>query len=168
MSNYIEPRPAKYSLSDLYAKWDQLADVSVGEDGSIDAPFLHFGNGTPREEIWRWFENQNSRFSVGEVQRGIRHPDESLSSQLNFLSQKDALRALGYEVRPALKNSSVFRWWKNAENDLARPLLLDASSETFATEEDAWLAGASTSGGREWTIGERLLLSIREMHCREA
>lgn len=64
------------SLSDLYAKWDQLSDVAIDEEGAIDEPFLHFSKGTPREEIWAWFERRNPKFVVAELQRGIRRSDE--------------------------------------------------------------------------------------------
>lgn len=64
------------SLSDLYAKWGQLSDVTIDEEGAIDEPFLHFSKGTPREEIWAWFERRNPKFVVAELQRGIRRSDE--------------------------------------------------------------------------------------------
>lgn len=75
MKNCIEQRTERPSLCDLYAKWDQLADVVVDEDGATASSFLHFSVGTPREEIWKWFEAQDPRFSVGDLQRGIRHAD---------------------------------------------------------------------------------------------
>lgn len=65
-------------LQELYFLWDQLSDVPVA-DGSgalapdtLDGTFLHFSAGTPREEVWRWFEAQHPQFSVGDVQRGLR------------------------------------------------------------------------------------------------
>lgn len=64
------------SLSDLYAKWDQLSDVTIDEEGAIDEPFLHFSKGTPREEIWAWFEKRNPKFVVAELQRGFRRTDD--------------------------------------------------------------------------------------------
>lgn len=65
-------------LEDYYSLWDLLSDVPVTEghsefeDGSIEAEFCHFPPGTPREQIWRWFEEQHPRFIVGDVQQGIR------------------------------------------------------------------------------------------------
>jgi hypothetical protein len=70
--------PAPKPLAELYVLWDRLGDVPVssGADGvepdSIEEPFLMFPVGTPREEIWHWFERQNRAFSVGDVQRGLR------------------------------------------------------------------------------------------------
>lgn len=36
--------------------WELLGNVPVNEDDEIEEPFLHFGIGTDREEIWSWFE----------------------------------------------------------------------------------------------------------------
>lgn len=71
-----------FTLSDYYALWDSLADIPVAEgessemeEGAIEQDFLHFRAGTPREDIWRWFESQHPEFVVGEVQQGIRRAD---------------------------------------------------------------------------------------------
>jgi len=68
---------ARRSLAELYALWDQLADVPVTFDGQdvLDAPFEQFEAGTPREDVWHWFEAQNPRFVVGAVMQGIRPAD---------------------------------------------------------------------------------------------
>lgn len=70
--------PAR-SLAQLYALWDQLADVPVGYDGPdvdcIEEQFLHFPEGTHREDIWHWFEDQHDQFIVGEVMSGVRRSD---------------------------------------------------------------------------------------------
>lgn len=70
------------TLMALYALWEQLGDIPVFpertpdfEMDSIEEPFLHFAVGTPREDIWRWFESQNAKFIVGDVMQGIRHCD---------------------------------------------------------------------------------------------
>ena len=36
--------------------WDKLGDVPVNDDGELEEPFEHFGEGTDREDVWRWFE----------------------------------------------------------------------------------------------------------------
>jgi len=59
------------TLAELRALWGVLGDVPVADDGAIEIPYLHFGAGTPREEIWRWFEAQHPRLIVGDVQQGI-------------------------------------------------------------------------------------------------
>lgn len=67
------------SLADFYAFWDELANVPTADghfeysDGAIEEQFLHFPPGTPREEIWHWFEAQHPDFVVGFVQQGIRY-----------------------------------------------------------------------------------------------
>lgn len=72
----------KKSLTELYALWNEFGNTAVLEDGecrdSIAEPFLHFGIATPREDIWRWFEEQHPDFLVGEVMQGIRK--ESVSA----------------------------------------------------------------------------------------
>lgn len=39
------------------ALWEKLGNVPVNNDGDIEEPFLHFGVGTDREDIWHWFED---------------------------------------------------------------------------------------------------------------
>ena len=69
----------RHSLGELYALWDELADIPVADgSGDLDAdvlerPFLHFASGTPKEDVWRWMESRNPFFSVAEVQQGIRY-----------------------------------------------------------------------------------------------
>lgn len=62
-------------LKTLYALWDELADVPIFQNDTIAKEFLHFPICTFREEIWHWFEAQNPRFIVGEVQQGIHYDD---------------------------------------------------------------------------------------------
>ena len=68
-----------YTLKQLYALWDCLSDVPVSEDedGALitDGPFLRFELGTPIEDIWHWFEDQNPNFICGEVMSGIRRTE---------------------------------------------------------------------------------------------
>lgn len=68
----IRQRAPATPLHGLYTMWDQLADAAVDEEGALDVPFLHFPKGTPREDVWAWFETRNPHFVVAEVQRGIR------------------------------------------------------------------------------------------------
>lgn len=37
--------------------WNELADIPLTEDERIDTPFYHFEQGTPRDDIWVWFED---------------------------------------------------------------------------------------------------------------
>lgn len=70
---------AKMTLAALYALWDKLGDVPTEFDGDnvdcLDEPFLDFAAGTPREDVWHWFEAQNPGFIVGDVMQGIRPAD---------------------------------------------------------------------------------------------
>jgi len=38
--------------------WAELGDIPVnGDNDTLEAPFLHFAIGTPRETVWHWFED---------------------------------------------------------------------------------------------------------------
>lgn len=46
----------------LEALWENLADVPMDPDTEcMEGDFLHFPGGTPREEIWKWFDERHSR-----------------------------------------------------------------------------------------------------------
>lgn len=46
-------------LEDL---WDQFADIPMNpETECIEAPFMGWGVGISREEIWRWFDQRHSK-----------------------------------------------------------------------------------------------------------
>lgn len=91
---YVAVRESTYIADDeqrtmleLKALWTLLGDVPVASGSDDDAgdvadaakfpadaieePYLHFPAGTPREDIWHWFEAQNKHFVVGEVLMGI-------------------------------------------------------------------------------------------------
>lgn len=38
--------------------WAELGDIPVNDNGEIEQRFLYFEVGTPREEIWYWFEDE--------------------------------------------------------------------------------------------------------------
>lgn len=38
--------------------WTEFGDTPVDDDGNIEEPFLNFGKGTDREDIWDWFEHE--------------------------------------------------------------------------------------------------------------
>lgn len=53
------------SLEELERLWAELDDIAVSEDGEyLDEPFQGFPAGTPKEDVWHWFEEQNPAFSV--------------------------------------------------------------------------------------------------------
>ena len=70
--------PLRDKLRMLYDLWDQLGDIPVADGtgelaaDTLEEEFLGFEPGTPREEVWRWFEAQHRDFRVGDVQQGIR------------------------------------------------------------------------------------------------
>lgn len=64
------------TLRELYALWDEGQNVPVDENDRIETLWVGFYPGTPREEVWRWFEQQHPKFLVAEVMAGIRHDEE--------------------------------------------------------------------------------------------
>lgn len=64
---------------DLLLDWLRLRDIPTGFAGEdvdcILEPFLHFEVGAHREDIWRWFVEQNPAFPLGQMFDGaFRHP----------------------------------------------------------------------------------------------
>lgn len=47
---------AEKQLDDARALWRKLGDTPINDDGELEEPFLQFEIGTPREDIWHWFE----------------------------------------------------------------------------------------------------------------
>lgn len=81
-------------LRELYKQWANFGDTPVfpedtddteTADGysadSIEEEFLSFPIGTPREDIWHWFEDQHPEFLVGEVMNGNSKNLDHLSSE---------------------------------------------------------------------------------------
>lgn len=76
------------TLVNLWRKFSDVPTVYEGADvDTIDEPFLHFGKGTHREVVWRWFESMNEKFVVGSI----------MSDDFKFLSE-----GLGLGVLPVL------------------------------------------------------------------
>ena len=48
----------KLSLKKLDKLWELLTDIPINEKEEIDNDFFIWEKGTPREEIWHWFDNQ--------------------------------------------------------------------------------------------------------------
>ena len=59
--------------------WAKLGDVPMDpETERMDAPFLGFPAGTPREDIWHWFDERHSK-GVAHLLYGRRNqPDERM------------------------------------------------------------------------------------------
>jgi hypothetical protein len=51
----------------LVLLWRLLGDTPTDDEDNIDQSFLGFPMGTPREDIWHWFEASNKEFLVGEI-----------------------------------------------------------------------------------------------------
>lgn len=57
---YIEPLAERDKA--LEAMWREFADVPMNpETECMDEPFLDFPTGTPREDIWHWFDERHSK-----------------------------------------------------------------------------------------------------------
>ncbi len=57
-------------LDKLKKLWEELGDIPINDEGEIDVPFLDFEKGTPREDIWHWFEEENDKFVIGKIMEG--------------------------------------------------------------------------------------------------
>lgn len=51
-------------MTRLEELWKELGDVPIDESGCIDTSWYMFPKGTPREDIWYWFED-TFEISVG-------------------------------------------------------------------------------------------------------
>ncbi len=52
-------------LKELEKLWKAFGDIPIDNNDYITEQFMDFPAGTDRQEVWRWFENQNRNFSVG-------------------------------------------------------------------------------------------------------
>lgn len=51
-----------YQDAELEQLWHEFADVPMNPDTEeMEAPFMHFPVGTPREDIWHWFDKLHSK-----------------------------------------------------------------------------------------------------------
>lgn len=51
-----------YSDSDLEYLWELFGDIPMDpEFETMEGQFLHFVPGTPREDIWHWFDEHHSK-----------------------------------------------------------------------------------------------------------
>lgn len=53
---HFETENKKSYLDAIKIIWDVLGLCSIDRDECIQQQFLHFEIGTPRENIWKWFE----------------------------------------------------------------------------------------------------------------
>lgn len=54
--------PLKQRDVELEKLWDEFADVPMNPDTEkMEGAFLHFPAGTPREDIWHWFDERYSK-----------------------------------------------------------------------------------------------------------
>lgn len=57
-----EIEPLKDRDWELENLWNKFADIPMDPDTEcMEEPFLSFKAGTPREEIWRWFDERHSK-----------------------------------------------------------------------------------------------------------
>ena len=52
------------SIEELNNLWERFGDIAINLSDKLDEPFLHFHVNTAREDVWHWFEAQNSEFVV--------------------------------------------------------------------------------------------------------
>jgi len=69
----MSPQDVK-DFKQVMALWDTLGNIPIGmKSETIQLPFLHFPEGTPRDTVWRWFEEAVG-VSVALLQRGRMLP----------------------------------------------------------------------------------------------
>lgn len=51
----------KYTDNKLEKLWNDLGDIPINENEEIEEPFLFFDEGTLREDIWKWFDENYSK-----------------------------------------------------------------------------------------------------------
>lgn len=62
-NDYYFTGESKISFKKL---WEELGDIPVNDMGEIEKPFLHFEEGSDREDIWTWFE-EKFNVTLGEI-----------------------------------------------------------------------------------------------------
>lgn len=51
-----------YTDDELEEYWEEFVDIPMNpETEEMEEPFLCFSAGTPREEIWHWFDERYSK-----------------------------------------------------------------------------------------------------------
>lgn len=62
VKSIIDPAASACHFTDTQLKdmWERLGDVAIDECECIDQPFYIWEKGTPREEIWHWFDERYS------------------------------------------------------------------------------------------------------------
>ena len=55
---------------DMVNLWYKGSDIPINQSEEIEAEWAGFPPGTPREKVWRWFEEQHSEFRVAEAMQG--------------------------------------------------------------------------------------------------
>ncbi len=106
------------TLQELYTLWDLLADIPVTDYGKTKQSFLHFPKHTDREDIWRWFEEQNPAFLVGEVMEGKRVPPGATHEQKFYGDDKYYQRVeYGHLNQVSEEWQMLTRWnvWDNGK-----------------------------------------------------
>lgn len=91
-------------LSTIYSIWDNLGNIPVINNSQnepvIDEDFYKFSKGHNLYDIWHFLEGQNSRFTIAEVQQGLRlTPLESSITNAPFSDSKGNQICIGDIVK---------------------------------------------------------------------
>ena len=57
----LEVEEKELTDEDLEVLWEYFDDIPVDDDGLLENPFLIWGVGTFREDIWHWFDENHSK-----------------------------------------------------------------------------------------------------------
>lgn len=79
--------PLKQRDTELEKLWDEFADVPMNPDTEkMEDAFLHFPAGTPREDIWHWFDERYSK-GIAALLYGRGEDNTSTIAALTYLNE---------------------------------------------------------------------------------
>lgn len=155
-------------LDELYRLWDELANVSVDEDGRITAPFWEFSPGSSVLEIQQSLAARNPDFDAEAVRTGVR---KITAQDIRTLSQ--ALSDVNDEVTASLQalTFAIERKLPPEELQFLMTALFEAYERSFAASTE----GQSAEDELQRTPEGIAVLSISDddvcsncTYCKEA
>lgn len=79
--------PLKQRDAELEKLWDEFTDVPMNPDTEkMEDAFLHFPAGTPREDIWHWFDERYSK-GIAALLYGRGEDNTSTIAALTYLNE---------------------------------------------------------------------------------
>ncbi len=57
-SNFCNDCEEHVRIKNLLELWEEFSEIEVNEDDEIEEPFLLFPEGTPKTDVWHWFDER--------------------------------------------------------------------------------------------------------------